>query len=347
MTPVLDPAPIDPSPGSTPGAPLSILAVTNLWPEGHSFRGVFVEQLVEATRRAGHRVDVEVVAQSRGRLDHLLAAPRVHARATTGAYDVVHIHFGMTAPAARFVGSVPRVITLYGSDINVRWKRWMTRIGWGGSSARIYVSRRLAEKAHDPHPIIIPNGVDLGRFKPGDRQAARAAMGAIPGERLVLFGAEPSRTVKGWDVFNDVMASLRARGLSVRPVILSEPGQATDRIVEKLDAADLLLFTSRRGSEGSPTVVKEAIAMGLPVVSVDVGDVADLLSGVSASTVVPFPDDPDPVRARAVLVERLAEHSASILALETRADGREQVGWLDSDAVARRVIGVYRSVIRS
>jgi glycosyltransferase involved in cell wall biosynthesis len=347
VTAAVEAAPLDPSVQPVRDEPLRILAVTNMWPEGQSFRGLFVEQLVEATRRLGHRVDVEIVAQSRGRLDHFLAAPRVRSRAAAGGYDVVHIHYGMTAPAARFVGSVPRVISLYGSDINVRWRRWMTRAGWGGCAARVYVSRRLAARANDPDPIIIPNGVDFGLFVPGDRQAARLALGASPDERLVLFGGHPGTAVKGWDVFSDVVARLGARGLPVRPVILSEPGQPAARVVEKFDAADLLLFTSRRGSEGSPTVVKEAIAMGLPVVSVDVGDVPDLLSGVVPSAVVTFPDDPDPAKARAALVDRLEERAASILALETRADGRDQTAWLDLDAVAGRVVDVYRSVIRS
>lgn len=309
--------------------------------------GIFVEQLVEATRRLGHHVDVEVVAQSRGRLDHLLGIPRVRARASAGRYDVVHVHYGMTAPAARFAGPIPRVITLYGSDINVRWKRWMTRSGWGGSSARIYVSRRLAARAGDPAGIVIPNGVDFDRFAPGDRDARRAALGIAPGERVVLFGAAPGQGGKGWDVYSDVVARLQATGHVVRPLVLTEAGQPASRVVDKFDAADVLLFTSRQGTEGSPTVVKEAVAMGLPVVSVDVGDVAEILADVRPSTVVRFPEDDDARRARATLVERLADETAGVLALGTRADGRVGARWLDLATVAERVVDVYRSVIAS
>ena len=41
-----------------PGKGLRILAVTNMWPEGDSFRGVFVKEQVEALRRLGAEVDV-------------------------------------------------------------------------------------------------------------------------------------------------------------------------------------------------------------------------------------------------------------------------------------------------
>jgi glycosyltransferase involved in cell wall biosynthesis len=45
-----------------------------------------------------------------------------------------------------------------------------------------------------------------------------------------------------------------------------------------LSAGDALLLTSLH--EGSPTVVKEALACGLPVVSVDVGDVAERIETI-------------------------------------------------------------------
>jgi len=324
---------------------LRILTVTNRWPKDRHHGGIFVKRLVDALRGFGHHVDVEVVADSRGRRDYALAAPRVRRRALAGRYDIVHAHYGLTALAARFANSAPRVLTLYGSDVNVAWQRWVTRMSWDGYAARMYVSSRLAARAHDPAGIIIPNGVDFRRFTPGDRDAARSVLGARPEDRLVLFGGHPARIVKGWDVFSDVLAQLAARGIPARPVILSEPGQSADRVVAKLDAADLLLFTSKRGSEGSPTVVKEAIAMGLPIVSVDVGDVAELLSGIEPSAVVAFPNEPDRSRARAELVDLLTHHAAAVLADGRRANGRERCAWLDMDAVAARVEHVYRSVL--
>jgi len=327
--------------------PLRILTVTNMWPDTESHSGIFVRQQVEATRRLGHRVDVELIVRHRGRTDYVLAAPRVRRRAREGSYDIVHVHFGMTAAAARFAGPTPRVITLYGSDINSRWRRWFTKAGWAGSAARIYVSRRLAERAVDPDGIVIANGVDFKLFAPGDREAARATLGAGADERLVLFGSDPRRTVKGWDLFSAVIARLRSKGLPVRPLILSEPGLTEQGVARKLDAADLLLFTSTPGSEGSPTVVKEAIAMGLPVVSVDVGDVGELLAKVTPSAVVPYAASMEPNGPRGEIVDRLADQAAAVLALRVRADGREQAAWLDLERVAGRIIDVYRSVLRS
>ncbi|MFF5218992.1 glycosyltransferase [Micromonospora sp. NPDC000442] len=326
---------------------LRILAVTNLWPEDGSYRGIFVQRQVAALRSRGHHVDVEVVAQSRGKWDYLTAAPRVRRRARTGGYDVVHVHYGMTAPATRFAGHPVRVLSLYGSDINVPRQRFMTRLGWGGSRARIYVSRRLAETARDPAGHVVANGVDFRLFQPGDRSAARQALGISGTDRVVLFGADPSRPVKGYDLFHEVVTRLRQRDPSVRELILSTPGQPEADLVRKYDAADVLLFTSRPGSEGSPTVVKEAAAMGLPVVSVDVGDVQEVLSGVRPGAVVRFPSGGVTGPERSSLVENLADRVTEVLDAGSRADGREQNAWLDEHLVADRITEIYHDLLKS
>src|SRR5262249_35753504 len=130
-----------------------VLAVTNLWPVGDSFRGIFVKEQVEALRRLGSHVDVEVVGQQRGKLDYVLAALRVRRRARQGGYDLVHAHYGMAGFATRFV-TVPRVLSLYGSDINVAWQHTLTRLG-GRAQVRIYVSQNLKDSAHDAQGRVI------------------------------------------------------------------------------------------------------------------------------------------------------------------------------------------------
>lgn len=325
--------------------PLRILTITNLWPVDGSFRGIFVREHVEILRRLGHHVDVEVVAQRRGRADYLLAGPRIWRRVRSGNYDVVHVHYGLTALAARFARGVPRVLTIYGSDINVGWQRRVTRFAWGGTAARIYMSRRSAERAGEPSAVIIPGGVDFSLFAPSDRVAARAALGLDPHDKAVLFGAATDSPIKGYDVFTDVLAELRTRGIPVRELILAAQGQPRSEVPAKFAAADVLLFTSKKGFESSPTVVKEASAMGLPVVSVGVGDVGDVLSGVTPSAVVEYPEPWGDQDSRRALVAELADRTEEVLAAGGRSNGRERNAHLNAEVIAQRIVEVYREAI--
>lgn len=323
---------------------LSILVVTNLWPENGGFRGIFVKEQVDSLRALGHHVDVEVVGQSKGRVDYLLAASRVRRRVRYRRYDVIHIHYGLTALAARFAGRTPRVLTQHGSDVHQRWQRLATWLGSGGLAARIFVSERIAGLAgRSGH--VLQGGVDFSLFAPVDRMTARDKLNIDTDGPVVLFGARPDQEAKRYDVFRSVLTLLAERGLPVRELVLAEPGQPRRDVPLKFAAADLLLFTSRQGHEGSPTVVKEAIVMGLPVVSTDVGDVAQLLEQVTPSAVVAFPEDWPSPRATAEVVRQLAEHAETILRAGQRSNGRERSGWLDSTTVAQRLVEIYRAEI--
>jgi glycosyltransferase involved in cell wall biosynthesis len=103
---------------------------------------------------------------------------------------------------------------------------------------------------------------------------------------------------------------------------------APDEMPLWMNAADVLLLTSV--SEGSPNVVKEAMACNLPVVSVDVGDVKEVIAGTRHCHVC----SAEPRELKRGIVDVIA-------ALPDRSDGRQQTAWLDEDAVAARLAEVY------
>jgi teichuronic acid biosynthesis glycosyltransferase TuaC len=329
-----------------PGRGLRVLFVTNMWPEGDSFRGIFVKEQAEALRALGVDLDVEIVAQARGRKDYLFAAPRIRRLVRQGNYDVVHIHHGFCALACRFIGDTPKVLGLYGHDVNWHWQAAITRLTWAGVAEKVYVSRRMAVAAKDPDGCVIPNGVDFALFSPGDRDKARAELGYTDQDKVVLFGAAPANWVKGYDIFTDVLAALRERGYPVKELILPAPGQTREAVRPKFNAADVLLFTSLKGFEGSPTVVKEATAIGLPVVTTDVGDVVDVLDGVSPSAAVAWPEPWGTPETRAQLISRLADEVAKVFDADTRSNGREVNAWLSWERIGRTCIEMYRDVLR-
>ena len=104
------------------------------------------------------------------------------------------------------------------------------------------------------------------------------------------------------------------------------------RVPALMNAADCLLVTS--DTEGSPTVVQEALATNLPVVSVDVGDIAERLEGVACS------------RLAERTPEALGRALAEVLNPPRRSDGRKRADEFSSIRIARELGRLYQDVLR-
>ena len=100
-----------------------------------------------------------------------------------------------------------------------------------------------------------------------------------------------------------------------------------------MNAADVLVLASH--TEGSPNAVKEAMAVNLPVITVNVGDVAELVGESEGNYVVPR--DADAIAAKIVEVCRRG----------TRARSRVRMARLSMETVARQVVEVYAAVVRA
>ena len=96
-----------------------------------------------------------------------------------------------------------------------------------------------------------------------------------------------------------------------------------------LNASDVVLLTSRW--EGSPNVIKEAMACNRPILSTNVGDVSCLLSNVKGCNIVE------------VNVQDIAEKIKNSIEQYSMSDGREKVKELkiDSRNVAKKIIQLY------
>jgi glycosyltransferase involved in cell wall biosynthesis len=165
-----------------------------------------------------------------------------------------------------------------------------------------------------------------------DPQQARALLGWSEDRRYVLFPGNPEVPVKGFALARDSAA--HAAEQAKEPLDLVPLwGVAPNQVPIYMNACQVLLLTSF--SEGSPNVVKEAMACNLPVVSVPVGDVADLLSGVEGCAVRPRD------------VEELSKAIIEAVNRGQRTDGRialERKG-LDQESVARRIISLYEKTV--
>ncbi len=111
-------------------------------------------------------------------------------------------------------------------------------------------------------------------------------------------------------------------------------GYTRDQVTALMYNCHALLMTSK--TEGSPQVVKEAMACGCPIVSVDVGDVAERTSGVEGCYVVHTREPKD-----------IAEALLKALAFNGRTNGRERIiaMGLSNEQVAKRLESIYENVL--
>ena len=122
---------------------------------------------------------------------------------------------------------------------------------------------------------ILSSGVDPERFFPQPQKKARATLGWDPATPVVLFNAAGSWWVKRPALAHAAVRYARQWVPHLRIEVM-DGSTPPEQVPLLMNAADGLLLTS--ASEGSPTVVQEALACGLPVVSVRVGDTPELLA---------------------------------------------------------------------
>jgi glycosyltransferase involved in cell wall biosynthesis len=241
--------------------------------------------------------------------------------------------------------STKTVFSFYGSDINLGWSRAIALATARRARRRIFVSRRLADRWPDERNRVIPNGIDFDEVRPLDRDECCRSLDLDPKKRWVLFGGAPDNEVKGYPEFQRILKLVRCENPLVEELVLTARSTSHESVVRKLSAADVLLFTSKQGSEGSPTIVKEAIVVGTPVVTVDVGDVNEMLAGIEPGGVVPWPANPDDENARTAWREALARQVVDVTRSPRRSDGREKRSFLREEEIARRVLAVYREAV--
>jgi teichuronic acid biosynthesis glycosyltransferase TuaC len=255
----------------------------------------------------------------------------------------VHAHYGtVTACLCAVASSTPLVMTLHNAELNherdisfvrERCGHLLSQLAALKARRIVCVSAELQRKLwwRRDRVDIIPSSVNLDQFRPMPRAEARATLQWHSRERIVLFYAGRNPATKRLDLAREVIERARAAG-PVRLVILYAQVEP-DRIPLYLNAADCLLCTS--SSEGSPTIVKEAMACNLPIVSVDVGDVRERIAGL------------DNCYIRPPQVSDLAAAVVRVLRSGRRSNGRTAAGAVSTEACRRRLLSLYQRVLET
>jgi len=310
-------------------------------PENPAF-GSFVRTQVESLKRAGLAVEVLALQGRFRKLIYPRGVLQLRQRLKAGAFDLVHAHYSYVGMVARTQWSVPVVVTYHGDDllgtVNEHGeKTQMSRliVAAGKKLAQrvdacIVQTQEMCDALPKGTVFVIPHEVDFDTFKPTNREQARATLGLQRDRRYLLFAANPQIPVKRFPLAQAVARHLAGRDPAIELLVVYKEPQ--ERLALYMSACDALLFPSYQ--EGSPNVVKQAMACNLPIVATDVGDVRQVIGNCQGCYVCGPSTEEFSARGHQILVNR------------DRTTGRDHVRHLDSLTVAKQVIGVYEHVIR-
>ena len=323
---------------------MNILVVTTGWPRfpGDN-RGIWIERQVRILRQLGHTIEVFHFRPKKNPLRYLKASLVLRSKVRT-EHDLIHAHFGnagfISILAAK--GKIV-IVTLHGSDVfgersssgrmtlQGHIRQTVTRWTVKRADRVILVAERMKKELPPRDFDVIPMGISTTLFRPMDQHKCRNEIGLDQSVPLVLFVGSPEKKEKRYELACSACEMLRRR---LRCDLVLADGVDNEKIPLYMGACDVLLITSM--SEGSPTVVKEAICCGLPIVSVDVGDVKERIKDIAECEVVSS-DTPE-VLANAL--ERVLKTRRRIL-----IEGERSA--MDENVLTNKVLQLYADVTES
>ncbi|MFA5309037.1 MAG: glycosyltransferase family 4 protein [Dehalococcoidales bacterium] len=310
---------------------MKVLVVTNMYPTPEKpAAGTFVQEQVESLRRESVDVDVFCVDGSKNKLAYLWGLFRFWGRLLRKRYDIIHAHYVFSGFIARAQYLYPVVLTHHGLEVFMTWQRFPSRFITPLVDQVILVSEEQKRKLGCQTAEIIPCGINLDFFKPVPREEARQKLNLPMDKKLVLWVGNHRRPEKRYDIVEKAIALAKAKDPSVELVLVD--GKPHDVVPLYMSAGDAVLLVS--DAEGSPMVIHEAMACNLPIVSVPVGDVPEVIGGTEGCYLCT--QDPADV----------ADKLALALQFTGRTSGRENIKYMEEGHTARRILNLYRKVLQ-
>lgn len=303
----------------------------------------FVKEQGESLKSEGIEVDYYPV-MGKGLFGYIKAGLSLRKFLKNKHYDLIHAHFTYSGWAA-IIGAgrkMPIVLSLMGSDANGEYKgqnkviavsrisSFLTWLIQPFVNAIISKSSNIEASVYRKHKsLIIPNGVNMQKFTP-QPQNSNSNGSLVSGKKKVLFLGNKTSPGK-----NFPLAQAAIHQLKDVELVCPYPVSHHD-VPHYLNEADVLVFPSFM--EGSPNVIKEAMACNCPIVTTDVGDVKWVIGETKGCYIASF--DRTDFSEKIKLAINFSQANG-------RTNGRQRIVelGLDMDTVAKRIIEVYKKAL--
>jgi len=304
-----------------------------------------ITPIVKAQGESFLKQDVELLfylIEGKGLSGYLRNVYRLKKKVDSCKPDLIHAHYSLsgwvTIMACPFY---PKVLSFMGSDTYglvsnkdlthffLRIQRTLIQFFFKSiivKSKQLYNYIWFKKKCY-----IIPNGVNLNHFIISDKKICRRELGMPLDDTILLFMGDPKDQRKNFTLAVEALKFIKTKLKIIAPFPYGHESAAF-----YYNAADLLIFTSIL--EGSPNVIKEAMACNCPIVTTDVGDVRYILGGTNGCFITKF--SAEDVAAK-------IESALKFVERRGRTNGRQRILelGLDADTIAKKLIAIYENVL--
>lgn len=304
----------------------------------------FIKEQGDSLERLGVKVDYFPIV-GKGILGYIKAGFELRKYLKRNSYDLIHGHFTLSGWAAIIgSGKTPVVLSLMGSDaygeyIGINKVQWSSRLStlltW---LAQPFVKAIISKSENIERYVylksksyIIPNGIDCEKFKPA-ADSVKQKTGITLGKQKVLFLGSKSNIRKNFKLVQNAVDKCDPAQIE----ILNPYPVSHNEIPVYLNKADVLVVPSLM--EGSPNVVKEAMACNCPIVATDTGDIRWVLGDTEGCYVSSFDIDEFAEKLKLAL-------KFSVEKGRTNGSLRVKELGLEAEVIAKRVIEVYKTAL--
>ncbi|MEX2512314.1 MAG: glycosyltransferase [Cyclobacteriaceae bacterium] len=257
-------------------------------------------------------------------------------------FDLIHAHFTLSAwVVVLSFPRIPIVLSIMGTDAFGRLKKF-SKIKFYNKYLTLmtmliqpFVSFIISKSYNIERHVwlknksmVLPNGVDL-EIIDGKRVSYAKELGLNPDKKNILFLGNPKDINKNFKLLEGLKENLRQSGIEViNPYPISHK-----KVIKLLSTVDVLVMCSFK--EGSPNVVKEAMASNCKGVFTDAGDVRNMVNGTRGYAIINWD------------ASELEKALYKVVAMK-HCDGRKRIKelGLDSRIIAKKLRSIYNNLIQ-
>lgn len=276
---------------------INALVITNMYPyDKFPFYGMVVKEEVDCLRQKDVKTEVLFINGRENRWNYLKGMFKLLRLLSSQRFDIVHTHHSYCAYMAIIARlclklKVPLLLTLHEGEIchngkvsykidfieKIKYMRFFKNYVINRLDRLITVYEGLLRAPLKTAYSTVPCGVNIDLFRPLAQADCRRRLKINENARVIFFPSDYRRPEKRFDLVKKAYTILKAH--YGNGLILLQGGAINyDLMPVYLNAGNVMVLSS--DYEASPMVIKEAMATNTPIVSVDVGDVKDVINGI-------------------------------------------------------------------